>query len=737
MWFAEGRLAVAIHHLDVSLISRGKGHAVTAAAAYRAGVRLVDERTGEAHDYRRRSGVNDKVILTPAGAEPWARDRGTLWNRAEIAESRCDAQVGRSWVFALPRELDPATNQRLGREFFERHLVSRGMVVDLAFHELDGDNPHVHGLSTLRELDGAGFAPRKNRSWNDKKLLLECREGSAALINRYLQDAKVPRDEWVSDRTLRAQLTTALAQCDYERAARLCRVPTKHVGTSATAVAARGEASTRAEDLDGETKADAERIDRMRREVEIHPEQVAQLREEVLGLEGRLDVVWRDVAEEKEIERRTRREAVESKPVGRDLFEGKLTGLDPGWRDRDTPRVWDIDAALTCAEKEIARIEAETRRRAEEEEHVERRTEAEAAARAVGLDIAAVYGDAEAKKVDPVAVLERATAAEEEWFVAAARAAGLDDAVTERIRDESESKARGSGWAAVSMATRDRIERQEAAEVAAAKVLVNVDAVYRRAGERNEDVLDALERATKEAKPIVAAARAAGLDDAATERIRDESESKARGSGWAAVSTATRDRIERQEAAEVAAAKVLVNVDAVYRRAGERNEDVLDALERATKEAKPIVAAARAAGLDDAATERIRDESESKARGSGWAAVSTATRDRIERQEAAEVAAAKVLVNVDAVYRRAGERNEDVLDALERATKEAKPIVAAARAAGLDDAATERIRDESESKARGSGWAAVSTATRDRIERQEAAEVAAAKRVERARRWWW
>ena len=84
--------------------------------------------------------------------------------------------------------------------------------------------------------------------------------------------------------------------------------------------------------------------------------------------------------------------------------------------------------------------------------------------------------------------------------MAAARAAGLDDAATERIRDESESKARGSGWAAVSMATRDRIERQEAAEVAAAKVLVNVDAVYRRAGERNEDVLDALEPQRLDAK---------------------------------------------------------------------------------------------------------------------------------------------------------------------------------------------------------------------------------------------
>ena len=147
---------MAIHHLDVSIISRGKGHSVIAAAAYRAGVRLIDERTGEVHDYTRRSGVDGAPILAPAGAEPWTQDRSTLWNAAEKAESRRDAQLARSWVLALPRELDPAMNKQLGRELFERHLVSRGMVVDLYFHDLDGENPHAHALSVMRPLDGIG-----------------------------------------------------------------------------------------------------------------------------------------------------------------------------------------------------------------------------------------------------------------------------------------------------------------------------------------------------------------------------------------------------------------------------------------------------------------------------------------------------------------------------------------------------------------------------------------------------
>ena len=200
---------MAIHHLDVSLISRGKGHSVVAAAAYRAGVRLVDDRTGEVHDYERRSGVNGAEILAPAGAEAWTRDREALWNGAEMAEGRCDAQLARSGVMALPRELDPTTNKKLGRELAERQFVSRGMVVDLAFHDLYGDNPHMHWLSTLRALEGTGFAARKNRSWNDKQLLTEVREESAALINKYLREANVARDRWVDHRRLGAQLKSA------------------------------------------------------------------------------------------------------------------------------------------------------------------------------------------------------------------------------------------------------------------------------------------------------------------------------------------------------------------------------------------------------------------------------------------------------------------------------------------------------------------------------------------------
>ena len=39
-----------IYHLSVKTISRSAGRSATAAAAYRAGVAITDERSGEVHD---------------------------------------------------------------------------------------------------------------------------------------------------------------------------------------------------------------------------------------------------------------------------------------------------------------------------------------------------------------------------------------------------------------------------------------------------------------------------------------------------------------------------------------------------------------------------------------------------------------------------------------------------------------------------------------------------------------
>ena len=53
---------MAIFHLNTSTISRKSGRTSTAAAAYRCGGILYDERTDKTHDYSKKKGV---VFTTP------------------------------------------------------------------------------------------------------------------------------------------------------------------------------------------------------------------------------------------------------------------------------------------------------------------------------------------------------------------------------------------------------------------------------------------------------------------------------------------------------------------------------------------------------------------------------------------------------------------------------------------------------------------------------------------------
>jgi len=154
---------LASYHLAVKSVSRSTGRSAPAAAAYRSGQRLLDERTGLVHDYTRRSGVEATAILTPVGAA-WAQDRAALWNAAEAAEKRKDAKVAREYEVALPAELDAAGRLDLAREFAAALVDRYGVVADIAVHkpgkEGDQRNWHAHVLTTTRAADESGLGAK-------------------------------------------------------------------------------------------------------------------------------------------------------------------------------------------------------------------------------------------------------------------------------------------------------------------------------------------------------------------------------------------------------------------------------------------------------------------------------------------------------------------------------------------------------------------------------------------------
>lgn len=94
---------MAIYRCEFKIISRGSGHRACAAAAYRAGEKIMDERYGAAHDYTRKTGVAASFILAPENAPDWMSNRTELWNAVEAVERRKDAQLCREVLLSLLR----------------------------------------------------------------------------------------------------------------------------------------------------------------------------------------------------------------------------------------------------------------------------------------------------------------------------------------------------------------------------------------------------------------------------------------------------------------------------------------------------------------------------------------------------------------------------------------------------------------------------------------------------------
>lgn len=194
---------MAINRFSVKPFRRSRGESAPAKAAYRAGERIVDERTGNIYDYRAKRGVDHTEILVPPNCK-WAQNisRADLWNKVELTENRHNSQVGREAVISLPKELSPDQNIALVREFALEHFVSEGMIADLCFHMLNSHNPHVHASLTMRKPTKDGFG-KKMREWNDKRLLRHWRSQWAKAANRALESAGY--SERIDHRSLIAQ----------------------------------------------------------------------------------------------------------------------------------------------------------------------------------------------------------------------------------------------------------------------------------------------------------------------------------------------------------------------------------------------------------------------------------------------------------------------------------------------------------------------------------------------------
>ncbi|WP_442486454.1 MobQ family relaxase [Fusobacterium necrophorum] len=247
---------MAIYHLSIKIISRGKNKSAVAASAYRSGEKIKNEYDGIVHDFTRKGGIAHTEILLPQNAPKEFANRSVLWNSVEKIEKSKNSQLAREIEIALPKELNQEKQIELVREYVKENFVKVGMCADIALHDKNDGNPHAHILLTMRPLNedktwgakskkeyildekgekvklkNGNYKTRKIDivDWNEQDKAEEWRKSWADITNKYLEENSI--QEKVDHRS-------------YERQG-IEQIPTIHLGVSATQMEKKGIATDR------------------------------------------------------------------------------------------------------------------------------------------------------------------------------------------------------------------------------------------------------------------------------------------------------------------------------------------------------------------------------------------------------------------------------------------------------------------------------------------------------------
>jgi ATP-dependent exoDNAse (exonuclease V) alpha subunit len=227
---------MSIYHFSAKTISRSAGRSATAAAAYRAGEKIVDARTGEVHDYTRKGGVLSRAVVLPGGT---TMPRSELWNAVELKHKRGDALVAREFEIALPHELSHDQRESLitayARELADTYQVAIDVNVHAPSH--DEKNYHAHVMLSACYVDSAGVCGKKAVELDP----IHCKR--AGIDNA----VDVQRKRWQDVCNVALEKAGSAARIDHrtlEAQGITDRPPGVHLGPAATAIMRRSEPST-------------------------------------------------------------------------------------------------------------------------------------------------------------------------------------------------------------------------------------------------------------------------------------------------------------------------------------------------------------------------------------------------------------------------------------------------------------------------------------------------------------
>lgn len=228
---------MASYHCQIQAINR-KERSMIAVSAYINAKSYADDRTGMTFDYSKKKGfLYSYAYAIDENNKRVKLDNQELWNKAEHAEKRKDARVGREYIIAIPHELMQKGKRKQGlecvMEYCDKIAKRYGVAIEFAIHDQDDNNKnfHAHILTTTRKASFENgelvLTEKSDLELSDKKLrqlgkktgkeqITSLRKLNADVSNKHL--AKNGFDERVDHRTLKAQGIDRLPQIHLSRA---------------------------------------------------------------------------------------------------------------------------------------------------------------------------------------------------------------------------------------------------------------------------------------------------------------------------------------------------------------------------------------------------------------------------------------------------------------------------------------------------------------------------------------
>ncbi|EAT16744.1 MobA/MobL family protein [Desulfuromonas acetoxidans] len=267
-------------HCSLKAFNRSKGPSSCGKAAYRAGEKIEDHRTGETYDYRRKKGIEFAELTLPGGQEISRQD---FWNSVEVNFTKDNAVTSRECEIAIPHQLSDKGKNRAARNMAKAIREKYNVATDLARHRPTNDmrqkeygdprNHHSHILYSACEI-------LKDGSLGNKVVELDpiaCKKRKPG-GSKYEDPAEWMRDTW--ERVCNAELEREGLDIRIDRrtlvAQGIDRVATMHEGPTATNMERQGKETER-----GQLNKEIEKINQRIAQLQQAEKLLAQIEKDI------------------------------------------------------------------------------------------------------------------------------------------------------------------------------------------------------------------------------------------------------------------------------------------------------------------------------------------------------------------------------------------------------------------------------------------------------------------------